>query len=269
VYYDKFKEHTRLSKYLEPDDFVLMSDPQGFSAFFKIGYAEAIGHMAILFADELNGILAKGARGPGVAPPAPVASGAFVEMQFLSPDRDNRVIQARPTLFALYRPIGAFAALAGQLIAPQPEFADVQVQWTNPFPSIRGGTDKPGDIRMNLNGANNGIPQQVGGAFGGVINGLDIYTRDDPNEEYDIFTIHGVSPGYRILNNSNNLPIGGGLTHNQDLDFDWYLGFQGFEYVIEPVTPEELRKLKNYDYEFRTIPVGGVPQSSMIRGGGN
>ena len=267
-YRDQFEEHTRLSEYFEPDDFILMSDPQGYSAFFKIAYAQVLGLNSILFADEFNAIAAKGPRIAGAVPAVPTPSGAFVEMQFLSPDRDNRIIQVRPTLFALYRPIGALINLAGQLVPPQPEFADVLVQWANPLSSVRGGTDKAADIRLNLNGGTNGIPQQVGGAFGGMINGLDIYTRDDPNEDYDIFVIHGVAPGYRILNNSFNLPIGGGATDNVGLDFDWYIGLQGYEYVIEPVTNEEYKKLKNYDYKFKTIPVGGVPQTSLIRGGG-
>ena len=100
-----------------------------------------------------------------------------------------------------------------------------------------------------------------------------IYARDDPNEDYDVFVLHGTVPGYRVLNNHYLLNMGGPSVPplnivNTGLNFDWYLDFVGYKYVMEPVSPSEYDKLKNYKIKFKPVVVGGVPQSSMIRSGG-
>jgi|GEM_PF-2442040 len=262
-----FKEHTRVSQYLKPGDFIQINDPDGFVAFMKIRFAEVMGLFPILVADEFDPIVAKGVRlaGGPVLPATP--SGPFVAMEFLTPSREDRLIQARPVIVALYRPNIAIAT-AGQLVPPQPAFGDVYVQWVHPFQTNRGGTDQSAPITMSINSGAGGIPQQPGGRLGGVINALDIYARDDPDEEYDVFVLAGTEPGYRVLNNHPTFDMGGGGTPNADLDFDWYLVFQGYRYVMEPVSEKELKKLRNYEEKFRAISVGGVPQASTIRAGG-
>lgn len=270
----KFKEYTRTSKYLKPDDFIMMNDPEGFVAFMKVAQAEVIGLTAILFADEFNGIPSPlgGVRPAGAPPPVPTASGPFVPMNFLTPSRDNRLIQARPTIFALYRQTAPPNALAGQLVPYNQNMVDVWVQWVHPFYANRGGSEQQSALRMNVNSGAGGIPQNVGGKLGGAVSAEEIYTRDDPNENYDVFVMYGTVPGYRILNNHTKLDIGSGPNppagSNVGLKFDWYLAFQGYRYVIEPVSANEYSRLKEYKLPFTPIPVGGVPQSSQIRAGG-
>ena len=261
---ERFVEHTRTSGYLRVGDFIEINDPAGNVAFMKIAFAEVMGQFPILFADEFDNIAAKGARAAaGAAPNNPTPSGPFVAMDFLTPNREDRLIQVRPTIVALYRE----NIVAGQLVAPTPEMVDVLIQWVSPLNSQRGGTDIESIVRLGINTGNSGIPQNVGGTLNGFMNALDIYTRDDPNENYDLFILSGMEPGYRILNNSPTFPIGGGLTPNENLDFDWYICFQGYRYVMEPVTREEYDALKRKDIIPRSIGVGGVPNVSTIRGG--
>jgi len=263
-----FKEYTRMSKYLKPGDFIQINDPDGFVAYMKVVLSEPMAMIPILFADELSGIAAKGVRAAGGAVIPPVPMGAFVAMEFLTPNREDRLIQARPVIFALYRPTDPPNPFDGQMVPPQPQFSDVLLQWTHPFQDQRGGTDKAAPLVVNINSASGGIPQNPGGSLGGVVNALDIYSSDDPNEDYDLWVISGTEPGYRILNNSPAFPIGLGASPNVGLDYDWYLAFVGYKYIIEPVTSEELTLLKNYKLKFTPIGVGGVPQASAIRAGG-
>lgn len=262
-----YKEYTRVSKYLKPGEFIQINDPDGFVAYMKIVFAEPMAMIPILFADEFDIIPPKGIRAGGVQVIPPNPMGGFVAMEFLTPNRENRLIQARPIIFALYRPEDP-PDNRGQLVPEQPQFQDVWLQWTHPLQDNRGGTDQPAPITLNINSGGGGIPQEPGGRLGGVVNALDIYARDDPNENYDVWVLSGTEPGYRILNNSPTFPIGGGLTPNNGLDFDWYLAFVGYRYVMETVTPEELKKLTAYELKFTPIGVGGIPQTSTIRAGG-
>ncbi len=262
---ERYKEHTRTSKYLKVGEFIQINDPDGYMAFMKIAYAEVMGQFPILFADEFDAIAAKGVRAAaGDAPNPPTPSGPFITHEFLTPNREDRIIQVRPTMAALYRS----GVAAGQLAIPTPEMVDVLLQWTNPIQSQRGGSDIQSQIRLNISSGNGGIPQNVGGTISGSMNALDIYTRDDPNENYDMFVLSGMEVGYRILNNHITFPIGGGATPNAHLDFDWYLCFQGYRYVMEPVNEREYDLLSDYKLPFTAVEVGGVPNVSMIRGGG-
>ena len=266
----KYTEYTRTSKYFKPDNFIQILDPDGFTAFMKIVFAEPLGHFPILVCDELSPIPSSGAgvaRPAGAPPYNPSATGDFVAMRFLEPTREDRLIQARPLLYALYRrpPAGNFS---GQLVPPTPEMSQVWLQWVHPLQSGRGGTDKPANLTFNVIGGTGGIPQNVGGTFGGSIPATKIYARDDPNEDYDVFVLHGTVPGYRVLNNHYLLPMGGMANQNAGLNFDWYLDFVGYKYVMEPVSASEYGKLKDYKMKFQPVVVGGVPQSSLIRAGG-
>lgn len=262
---ERYKEHTRTSKYLKVGEFIQVNDPDGYVAFMKIAYAEVMGHFPILFADEFDAIAPKGVRAAAGDPPnVPTPSGPFITHEFLTPNREDRLIQVRTTMAALYRSGNA----AGQLVVPTPEMVDVLIQWATPLQTQRGGSDVQSQLRLNINSGSGGIPQNVGGTVNGYMNALDIYTRDDPNENYDTFILSGMEPSYRILNNHITFPIGGGVTPNANLDFDWYLCFQGYRYVMEPVSQKEYDLLIDYKLQFTAVSVGGVPNVSMIRGGG-
>jgi len=224
--------YDRLRYYLEPDDFIKLIDPEGNWKFLKVMSSEPMGQERVQFADAANGIAAGG-----------VSDNNRVAFQYLEPARQNRLFQIRPTIFAINRTTGLL--IDEDTIPPS-----IEMEWGMPAGNVRGGTDVPSNVTMNGIANNN-----VGGITGGRIPVNQIYNRDDPSEVFDIWAIFGAFPDFRIVNNAL-FPLGGGGAG--PLDFDWFIGTQGYKYILGEVTSEEEEKLVNGELSYRGITVGGI-----------
>lgn len=223
--------YDRLRYYFAPSDFLMLIGPEGDFKFFKVLRDEPMGQHLVQFANAANG----------------VAAGAFsdalrVAWEFLEPSRQNRLFQARLTLVAIDRALGELVDIA--TIAPL-----IEIEWGFPSGQVRGGSD------VQFNTPMNGIANlNIGGINGGRIPGNQIYTRDDPNEVFDLWIIYGSFPDFRVLNGTP-LVLGGGAGN---LDYDWYLAVQGRKYILGDVTDDEREKLMKKELHYRGVTVGGI-----------
>ena len=223
--------YDRLKYYLEADDFVKLVDETGDWDYYAVTKDEPMGQQLVQFANAANA----------------VAAGAFSDAQrvpftFLEPARENRLFQARVTIFAVNRTTGIIADIA--TVPPL-----IGVEWGHGVGVARGGTDKLDTITMNT------IATNVGGVRGGRMPVNQVYSRDDPNETFDLWCVFGKFPDFRV-ENLTTLPLGGGGAGTWDLD--WYFGILGRKYILRNVTNEEKDKLDNHEIEFRGITLGGI-----------
>lgn len=225
--------YDRLKYYLEPDDYIKLIDPEGNWNFYRVLKNEPMGQMTVQFAD-INNLVGPG----GFSDPA------RVPFEFTEPARQNRLFQLRLTVFAVDR-------LTAEIVDIQTISPLIQVEWGHPQGSVRGGTDVADNVTMN------GILNvNVGGINGGRIPANQIYTRDDPNEVFDIWNIFGAFPDFRVFNNGPGALGGAGFP--PDLPYDWFLAIQGMKYILGDVKDEEREKLMKKTQEYRGITIGGI-----------
>lgn len=224
--------YDRLKYYLEPDDYIKFIDPEGNWQFYRVLRDEPMGQVLVLFANAANAVA-----------PGAFSDPARVPFDFTEPARQNRLFQLRMTLIAISR--------VDQILVDPATIAPlVEVEWGHPQGVSRGGTDVTGNVTMNgiLNAG-------IGGINGGRMPGNQIYTRDDPNEVFDIWNIFGAYPDFRVLNGMA-APLGGPAG---PLAHDWYLAIQGKKYILGDVTDQEREKLIKKELKYRGITMGGIP----------
>lgn len=246
--------YDRLEAYLAPGNYVKVASPYGPPLFIFIESDEPIGQMEIQIANGLVVVPPRNARaGAGtVVPPAGFVDANPIPIEFLKPLREDRLYQIRPTVFAIDR-------THGELVDPDIIPPLVELQWQYPSGSFRGGSDRIQN-QVAINGVLN---NNVGGNDGGRIPVNQIYTKSDPSEVFDLFVFFQSFPAFRLLNNTRGMVGGGG---GIELDYDWYLAFQGRKFIFRNVTAEEKRKLDNLELDFVGIPSpGGVPKTLLKR----
>jgi len=229
--------YDRLKYYLEPDDYIKLVDPEGNWNFYRILKNEPMGQIKVQFADEVNPVL-----------PAAFSDPERVPFEFTEPARQNRLFQLRLTVFAIDRDEGEL--VDRDIIPPTAE-----VEWGHPQGTVRGGTDRPANVTMN------GIVNaNIGGVNGGRIPFNQIYTRDDPNEVFDLWNIFGAYPDFRVLNQGPAILGGPSIPPPEEaaLPYDWFLAIQGMKYQLGDVTDEEKEKLLTKELHYRGITIGGI-----------
>jgi len=245
--------YDRLEAYLKSGDYVKLASQYDPAIFIFIESEEPMGQMNIQMANGAVPVGARAARaGAGtVVPPAGFVDAQPVAFEFLEPQREDRLYQIRPTVYAIDRTTGLLVDRA--IIPPL-----LELQWEFPRGSFRGGTDRKSTI--TINGV---INRDIGGNDGGRIPVNQIYTATDPSEVFDIFAFFDTFPAFRLLNNTRGTVGGGG---GVELDYDWYLAVQGKKFVFRSVTAEEQKKIANDELSFRGIPSpGGVPKTLLKR----
>ena len=243
--------YDRLAAYLQPGDFVKFTSRLGDPVWLHIEADEPMGQQVPMrLADAAVSMPARAARaGVGTLVPA----GSFLDagpvaMTFLEPQRQDRMYQVIPTIFAINRVTQQVIARAG--IPPL-----VELEWEYPSGDLRGKVDSPQNV--TINGC---INNRIG--FG-RIPANQIYTRDDPSPVFQMFIFFKTYPAFRLINSTRGIVGGGGAIQ---LDYDWYLTFQGRKYVFRTATEDEQRKLNNRELAYRKIQSsGGVPPTFQRR----
>lgn len=245
--------YDRLAEYLSPGDYFRFTGKYGKSLWMAVERDEPIGQIRILFDNLAVAIPPRPARaGPGsVVPPATFIDPDVIELDFLEPQREDRMYQIRPTVFAIDR--------ATQMLVPQASIPPlVLLEYQYPMGHRMAGTDRPDNVTMN-----GCINQNVGGPDNGRIPVNQIYSKSDPNEIFDMFIFFRSYPGFRVLNATRGSVGGAGFT---GLGFDWYLAFQGRKYVFRTASVDEQQKLDNHELPYRSISSpGGVPPTLLRR----
>jgi len=222
-----------LKYYLSPDDYIKLVSPEGDWNFYRILKDEPMGLMTVQFADINNFVVPGGFSDP-----------ARVPFDFTEPARQNRLFQLRTTIFAVDRNTGQIVDIG--TITPL-----VQLEWGHPQGTVRGGTDVSRNITMN------GIVNaNVGGVNGGRLPANQIYTRDDPNEVFDIWNIFGSFPDFRVFNGGPGAL--GGAGGPPSLPYDWFVGIQGRKYIVGDVTDQEKESLLKKELKYRGMTIGGI-----------
>ena len=244
--------YSRMEGYLFPSEFVRFTSIFGKSQWIHIEADEPLGQIKVQFTNGAVFMARRPSRaGAGTAvPPSTFIDAEPIPMTMLEPQREDRIYQVRPTVFAYDRMTGL---LVNRNIIPPL----LDMEWEYPVGSRRGSTDQPQTV--TINGI---INNQVGGNHGRIPVNM-IYTRDDPSEVWDLFIFFETYPAFRILNGTRGL-VGGGA--GLELSFDWYLAFQGRKYIFRKATSEEEQKLDNGEIPYRSIPSpGGVPPTLLRR----
>jgi len=244
--------YDRMDAYLFPGEFVRFTSMFGKSQWIHIEADEPLGQIKVPFTNAIVSMARRASRGGAnnPVPPSTFLDADPIPMTMLEPQREDRIYQVRPVVFAYDRTTGL---LVNRNIIPPL----LDLEWEYPVGSRRGGTDQVADITIN------GIPNLQRGGNHGRIPVNMIYTRDDPSEVWDLFIFFKSYPAFRVLNGTRGL-VGGGA--GLELSFDWYLTFQGRKYIFRRATSEEEQKLDNGEIPYRSIPSpGGVPPTLLRR----
>lgn len=241
----EYDSYTRMSYWLEPDQFILIVDHEGNESFFKVARDEPMGNMFVKFADASHTL-------------APNAETGYIDLEFLAPKRQMRLYQIRPFLVQEQQNTGRLLPVPFQYL-----WSNIVVQWEIPSGEKRGGTD----VKQTVTAPNTGISSDVGGVGNGIINPAVIPYGDNPNEVYDIWTIYNVFPAVNIINLSAVTLGADGIVfpwtdsaiYPDGENFNHYLGFIGRKYILVEPTELEMNKLVNRKMDYRGITIGGVP----------
>jgi len=245
--------YDRLKEYHKPGDYILLTSKFGKGIYIAIEADEPLGQVTIQMTNIAVNLPARAARaGAGLPVPPFTAIDPFpVPMDFLNVQREDRVYQVRPTIFAVNRD-------QGDIVNPAVIPPLVMLEWEFPAGTRCGGSD----IQRNV--VFNGIPNNgIGGFDGGRIPANMIYTRSDPSEMFDMHLFFKTFPSFRLINWTRGIVGGAGVA---GLQWDWYLGLQGRKYIFRNVTPDERQKLDNREMPYDSIPSpGGISETLMRR----
>jgi len=241
--------YTRMSYFLEPDDYILLVQHTGEKNFKRIVAREPTGAMLIEFANSTN----------------PLNSGEKTnefECDFLEPRRQDRLFQIRPSLLMVVEDTGRREIGPANIIAGIQYFiADIYLYIQHPVGSKRLGTDISQTVEITVGGSPH-ITQTLGGVGRGILSAVMLPFVDDMTELYDIWTYFGAYPSFIIENNTNiNLgnenfewPSGSGLIYN----LKYFLALVGMKYLLVDVTPQELELLKSRELDYIGVTIPGV-----------
>lgn len=235
--------YDRKKHYFQPGEYIKLVDTEGNYYFYRILRDEPLGMEDIQYA------------GPDeVAVPHTLDSGdetGWINCSFLEPPAENRLYQIRPYLYMVNDDYGVMYPYG--IYIP----ALIKLFWKMPEGVQRGGTARDSSITMN------GIEETIGGRGGGFMTPHTIDMRSDLNELFDIFTVYGSHPQFKIKNDS---PLDlGNESANADISFNFqhYLGLTGRKYLVGGITDKELKILESGKVDFRGRTIGGIPPQSV------
>ena len=211
--------HVRRQSFFQVDDIALVVDPEGDRAWYRVGGAEPLNVEALLIADASSTLVTHASGN------TPYQTG-YLNLEFLQPQREDRLFQVRPYLYAIDRANGD-KTLGKDLPG------GLQLQVEHPIGTKRFGSD----VTTNALVVNSVAAQNVGGVAEGAIPGDMIPVDDDMSDLFDLFCIYGTYPAINVRN-YGVFTLGG--TYDRR---NWYLGFLGMKYMLADVDADQLATL--------------------------